>query len=124
MIKVGRNKEKKRKGEKKVMKKVHNRYMMSSEKGKKKKKIIEGVIFMQHTLHSELKRTIRNRLKNLEKIGVLRIKLVEKLGISWLTSCTKVMHWEIKIAEEVIAFHVIHQEKMNPKEVVKKKYLV
>ena len=34
------------------------------------------------------------------------------------------MHWEIKIAEEVIAFHVIHQEKMNPKEVVKKKYLV
>ena len=63
MIKVGRNKEKKRKGEKKVMKKVHNRYMMSSEKGKKKEKIIEGVIFMQHTLHSELKRTIRNRLK-------------------------------------------------------------
>ena len=29
MIKVGRNKEKKRKGEKKVMKNVHNRYMMS-----------------------------------------------------------------------------------------------
>ena len=38
MIKVGRNKEKKRKGEKKVMKNVHNRYMMSSEKEKRKRK--------------------------------------------------------------------------------------
>ena len=35
---------------------------------------------MQHTLHSELKRTKNNWLKYLEKIGVSRIKLVERTG--------------------------------------------
>ena len=41
---------------------------------------IEGVIFIQYTDHSELAKVIRKRLEDLEKVGRIKVKLVERTG--------------------------------------------
>ena len=41
---------------------------------------IEGVIFIQHTEHSRLAQNIRSRLREIEKVGMLKIKIVERAG--------------------------------------------
>ena len=76
MIKVGRNKEKKRKGEKKVMKKVHNRYMMSSEKGKKERENNRGCYI--YATHFTL-RVKENNKKQAKKYRENR-SIADKIG--------------------------------------------
>ena len=43
-----------------------------------REKKVEGVIFIQYTPHSELAKTIRERLKEIEKVCKVKIKIVEK----------------------------------------------
>ena len=50
------------------------------EKVKEEKKKIQGVIFIEHTSHSELASRVRERLRDLEKVSNLKIKIVEKAG--------------------------------------------
>ena len=45
-----------------------------------REKKVEGVIFIQYTPHSELAKTIRERLKEIEKVCKVKIKIVEKAG--------------------------------------------
>ena len=70
----------KRKGGNRVIKNIRDIYRKESQKEKEKEKKIEGVMFIQHTQHSELARNIRERLKVIEKIGMLKIKIVECTG--------------------------------------------
>ena len=44
------------------------------------KRKIQGVSFIQHTMHSEMVRRMREKLKEIEKVGKFKIKLVEKTG--------------------------------------------
>ena len=64
------------------------------QKGKKKKKKpvgvkstekkegvkLQSVIFLQHTPNSELARNIKGKLRELEKVGKVRVKIVERTG--------------------------------------------
>ena len=45
-----------------------------------KEKKVEGVIFIQYTPYSEVAKAIRSRLKDIEKICKIKIKIVEKTG--------------------------------------------
>ena len=51
----------------------------TSEKGEKGVKL-QSVIFIQHTPNSELAKRIRDKLKELEKVGNIKIKIVERTG--------------------------------------------
>ena len=44
------------------------------------KKMLMSVLFVQHTPKSELAKRLRDRLSNLEKVGNLKFKVVEKTG--------------------------------------------
>ena len=63
-----------------IMKNIKGVYRKENIKELEKEKRIEGVMFIQHTQHSELARNIRERLKVIENVGTLKIKLVERTG--------------------------------------------
>ena len=67
-----------RRKEKKVLRNLQGKIMPSKEENKEEK--IEGVIFLQHTLHSELAKNIRKRLQDIEKVCKIKIKVVERTG--------------------------------------------
>ena len=46
----------------------------------KDKETYQGVIFIDYTKHSELARRIRLKLKSLEEVGQIKMKIVEKTG--------------------------------------------
>ena len=71
--------EKKRGKANNVIKNIKGKYIKKGEKSISEKKI-EGIIFIQHTEYSELAKVIRKRLQDLEKIGKLKIKIVERTG--------------------------------------------
>ena len=39
-----------------------------------------GVLFVQHTTNSELAKRMRKRLELLEKVGYIKLKIVERTG--------------------------------------------
>ena len=43
-------------------------------------KKMQGVIFVPHTMHSELTSRMREKLREFEKVGNFKVKLVEKTG--------------------------------------------
>ena len=69
----------KRRKERKILKNLKGIRMPVEEKEEREKKI-EGVVFIQHTLHSELARNIRRRLKDVEKACIIKVKIVERTG--------------------------------------------
>ena len=57
-----------------------NNRMSEIENSTGEKRKLEGVIFIQYTEHSTLAKNIRRRLLDIEKVGQLKIKLVERAG--------------------------------------------
>ena len=54
--------------------------MSEIDNNTEEKRKLEGVIFIQYTEHSTLAKNIRRRLLDIEKVGQLKIKLVERAG--------------------------------------------
>ena len=54
------------------------------------------VIFLQHTLHSELAQRVRRKLSELEKVGQIKIKIVERSGTKLEELLHKSNVWEEK----------------------------
>ena len=50
----------------------------NGETGEEEK--LQSVIFIQHTLHSELAKRVRAKLKELENVGRIKVKIVERTG--------------------------------------------
>ena len=57
---------------------------------------IQTVIFMQHTRHSELAKRVRGKLKELEKVGKIKVKIVERSGTKLQDLLHKSNVWEEK----------------------------
>ena len=57
-------------------------------------KKIEGVDFIQHTEYSKLTKFIRQRLEDLEKVGMLKGKLVGRTGDKIVDPLHKSDAWE------------------------------
>ena len=70
----------KRNGEKRIIKNIQEKYRRENQRENYREKKIEGVLFIQHTKHSELAKLIRERLKVIEKVGLLKVKIVERTG--------------------------------------------
>ena len=62
-----------------IKKNLAGQILKLKESGDKEEKI-EGVIFIQRTEHSIMAKNIRSRLSELEKVGVMKIKIVERAG--------------------------------------------
>ena len=56
------------------------------------KKKIMSVVFVPHTYKSELAKRLRERLEKLEKLGSLKLKVVEKQEKNSWIYCIEVMH--------------------------------
>ena len=63
---------------------------------KRKNEKLQTVIFLQHTLHSELAQRVRRKLSELEKVGQIKIKIVERSGTKLEELLHKSNVWEEK----------------------------
>ena len=63
---------------------------------KRKVKKLQTVIFTQHTEHSELAHRIRRKLNELEKVGQIKVKVVERSGTKLEELLHKSNAWENK----------------------------
>ena len=69
------------------------------------------VLFIQHTPRSELAKRIREKLANLEKVGNLKFKVVEKTGRKIEEILHKSDSWSDRDCGRIDCLLVILQEK-------------
>ena len=65
----------------------------------KKEEKFQTVIFVQHTKHSRMAANIREKLKELEKVGRIKVKIVERCGTKIVDLITKSNLWGDKDCE-------------------------
>ena len=63
------------------------------QKENDEKRKIESVIFVQHTEFSKLAKRMRERLENFEKLGTIKIKIVERAGEKLVDALHKSNAW-------------------------------
>ena len=93
-----RKKKRKVKGKTKLWKKedIYDEKDEEAEPEGPKRKVdkLQTVIFMQHTKHSELARRVRAKLSELEKVGKIKVKIVERSGTKLQELLHKSNVWE------------------------------
>ena len=88
----------------------------NTEEERKKETEVRGVLFVPHTNKSELSKRIRKKLKDMESISCLRVKIVERAGEKIVDALHKSNPWEdVNCGREDCIFCNGNNEKMMGK---------